>query len=56
MRKVYGLLAVQLTITTIIGAVFMFTPGVKEFVQVRHRYITCYMTCPPKLTNIILKE
>lgn len=33
MRKVYGLLAVQLTITTIIGAVFMFTPGVKEFVQ-----------------------
>jgi len=35
MRKVYGLLAVQLTITTIIGAVFLFTPGVKEFVQVR---------------------
>lgn len=33
MRKVYGLLAVQLTITTIIGAVFLFTPGVKEFVQ-----------------------
>ena len=36
MRKVYGLLAVQLTITTIIGAVFLFTPGVKEFVQVRN--------------------
>ena len=35
MRKVYGLLAVQLTITTIIGAVFLFTPGVKEFVQGR---------------------
>ena len=35
MKKVYGLLAVQLTITTIIGAVFMFTPGVKEFVQVK---------------------
>ena len=41
MRKVYGLLAVQLTITTIIGAVFMFTPGVKEFVQARHGYMTC---------------
>jgi len=40
MRKVYGLLAVQLTITTIIGAVFMFTPGVKEFVQARHGYMT----------------
>ena len=35
MRKVYGLLAVQLSITTLIGAVFLFTPGVKEFVQVR---------------------
>merc|ERR1712079_744830 len=33
MRKVYGLLAVQLSITTLIGAVFLFTPGVKEFVQ-----------------------
>ena len=48
MRKVYGLLAVQLTITTIIGnlgllnrdcnflikgAVLLFTPGVKEAVQ-----------------------
>ena len=36
MRKVYGLLAVQLSITTLIGAVFLFTPGVKEFVQVSH--------------------
>jgi len=35
MRKVYGLLAVQLTITTLIGAVCLFTPGVKELVQVR---------------------
>merc|ERR1712228_43183 len=35
MRKVYGLLAVQLSITTLIGAVFLFTPGVKEFVQAR---------------------
>ena len=34
----FGLLAVQLTITTIIGAVFMFTPGVKEFVQVKIGY------------------
>merc|ERR1719153_1069123 len=33
MRKVYGLLAVQLTITTIIGAVCLFAPGVKELVQ-----------------------
>jgi len=33
MRKVYGLLAVQLTITTLIGAVLLFTPGVKEAVQ-----------------------
>ena len=33
MRKVYGLLAVQLTITTLIGAVCLFTPGVKELVQ-----------------------
>merc|ERR1712111_85779 len=33
MRKVYGLLAVQLSITTLIGGVFLFTPGVKEFVQ-----------------------
>jgi len=33
MRKVYGLLAVQLTITTIIGAVCLFTPGVKAVVQ-----------------------
>merc|ERR550534_761748 len=39
MRKVYGLLAVQLTITTIIGAVFMFTPGVKEFVQTRPMFL-----------------
>merc|ERR1711953_1369307 len=35
MRKVYGLLSVQLSITTLIGAVFLFTPGVKEFVQER---------------------
>ena len=34
MRKVYGLLAVQLSITTLIGGVLLFTPGVKEFVQV----------------------
>ena len=34
MRKVYGLLSVQLSITTLIGGVFLFTPGVKEFVQV----------------------
>merc|ERR1712136_651830 len=33
MRKVYGLLAVQLSITTLIGGVLLFTPGVKEFVQ-----------------------
>merc|ERR1712095_154182 len=39
MRKVYGLLAVQLTITTIIGAVFMFTPGVKEFVQSKPMFL-----------------
>merc|ERR1712026_634224 len=29
-----GLLSVQLSITTLIGGVFLFTPGVKEFVQV----------------------
>ena len=39
MRKVYGLLAVQLSITTLIGGVFLFTPGVKEFVQVIHSTI-----------------
>lgn len=39
MKKVYGLLAVQLTITTIIGAVFMFTPGVKEFVQSKPMFL-----------------
>merc|ERR1712051_1018227 len=37
MRKVYGLLSVQLSITTLIGGVFLFTPGVKEFVQVREK-------------------
>ena len=41
MRKVYGLLAVQLSITTLIGAVFLFTPGVKEFVQVRSPRTLC---------------
>merc|ERR1719370_370878 len=35
MRKVYGLLSVQLSMTTLIGGVFLFTPGVKEFVQAR---------------------
>merc|ERR1712038_2132498 len=39
MRKVYGLLAVQLSITTLIGAVFLFTPGVKEFVQERPAFL-----------------
>ena len=52
MRKVYGLLAVQLTITTIIGAVFMFTPGVKVFVQARHGY----MTCPIRTLTTILQS
>ena len=52
MRKVYGLLAVQLTITTIIGAVFMFTPGVKEFVQARHQRDDM----PHILTNSSLTE
>ncbi|KAL1491365.1 hypothetical protein ABEB36_011973 [Hypothenemus hampei] len=33
LRKVYGLLAMQLFLTTIIGAVFMFTPPIKGFVQ-----------------------
>ena len=51
MRKVYGLLAVQLTITTIIGAVFMFTPGVKEFVQARHEHMR-----RPIITNTKLTE
>ena len=49
MRKVYGLLAVQLSITTLIGAVFLFTPGVKEFVQVRNTRIPCqYLTAMSK--------
>lgn len=52
MRKVYGLLAVQLTITTIIGAVFMFTPGVKEFVQARHQRDDVLLT----ITNFIFTE
>lgn len=33
MRKVYSLLSMQLALTTLIGAVFLFTPGVKELVQ-----------------------
>jgi len=33
MKKVYGLLSVQLSITTLIGAVCLFTPGMKELVQ-----------------------
>jgi len=33
MRKVYSLLSMQLGLTTLIGAVFLFTPGVKELVQ-----------------------
>ena len=40
MRKVYGLLSVQLTITTLIGAVCLFTPGVKELVQVCNPFLT----------------
>ena len=51
MRKVYGLLAVQLTITTIIGAVFMFTPGVKEFVQARHGHMRCPILIKTNLTE-----
>merc|ERR1711994_510680 len=39
MRKVYGLLSVQLTMTTLIGGVFLFTPGVKEFVQARPAFL-----------------
>merc|ERR1711913_251441 len=39
MRKVYGLLSVQLTMTTPIGGVFLFTPGVKEFVQARPAFL-----------------
>ena len=34
LRKVYSLLSMQLGLTTLIGAVFLFTPGVKEVVQV----------------------
>jgi len=33
LRKVYSLLSMQLGLTTLIGAVFLFTPGVKEVVQ-----------------------
>jgi len=33
MRKVYSLLAIQLIMTTLIGATLIFTPGVKEMVQ-----------------------
>ena len=40
MKKVYGLLAVQLSITTLIGAVMLFTPGVKELVQVGNGHPT----------------
>lgn len=34
MKKVYGLLAVQLIMTTVIAAALLLTPGVKELVQV----------------------
>jgi len=33
LRKVFGILSVQLLFTTIIGAIFLFTPGVKGLVQ-----------------------
>jgi len=33
MRKVYGLLGIQLSLTTIIAGALCFTPGVKEMVQ-----------------------
>jgi len=33
MRKVFGILAVQLLFTSIIGAAFIYTPGLKGVVQ-----------------------
>ena len=38
MRKVYSLLAIQLIMTTLIGATLIFTPGVKEMVQVTNGF------------------
>lgn len=34
-RKVYGLLSVQLLVTMFVASVFMFTPAIKEFIQTR---------------------
>lgn len=33
LRKVFGILAAQLVVTTIIGAAFVYTPGLKGVVQ-----------------------
>ena len=55
MRKVYGLLAVQLSITTLIGAVFLFTPGVKEFVQVSNHRIQDPLSIFNSIVKILLQ-
>ena len=35
LRKVYGLLTMQIFLTVIVAAIFMFTPPIKQFVQTK---------------------
>ena len=35
LRKVYGILTAQLSLTVIVAAIFMYTEGIKSFVQSR---------------------
>jgi len=49
MRKVYGLLAVQLSMTTLIAAALLLTPGVKEMVQANS-----WMLMPAFLLTFVL--
>ena len=38
LRKVYGILTAQLTLTVIVAAIFMYSEGIKGFVQSRWMY------------------
>lgn len=38
-RKVYGLLSIQLFITVIVASVMMFTPPIKEFIHTKYVFM-----------------
>ena len=42
LRKVYGILTVQLLFTTVVGAIFLYNENVKNFVQERLVYISIH--------------